>query len=96
MQRLAKLEEMELGRQALEISEIEEMANNHGKRKSFFKNPFLGRRTQEKELTLEEEEEKKKIEWERALERGSKFVIKDPSAHFAMKNKIRTRMVEIA
>lgn len=60
MQRLAKLEEMELGRQAFEISKIEEKANNHGKEISFFKNPSLGRRTVEKELSLEEEEEKKK------------------------------------
>lgn len=59
MQRLAKLEEMELERQAFEMSKIEEKASNHGKELSFFKNPSLGRRTLEKELSLEEEEEKK-------------------------------------
>ena len=50
---------MELGRQAFEISKIEEKANNHGKELSFFKNPSLGRKTFETDISLEEEEEKK-------------------------------------
>lgn len=95
VQRLAELEEMELGRQAMEISKIEEKANNHGKELNFFKPPSISQ-SLTRELSLEEEEEKKKIEWERALARGSKFVIKDPAAHFAKKNAIRSRMVELA
>ena len=45
---------------------------------------------------LQEEDDKKESEWNRALIRGSKFIVKDPKAHFAMKSKIRNRMLELA
>ena len=48
-------------------------------------------------MTLEEEADaEKEAEWRRALERGNEFVIQDIEAHFAMKKRIRNRMVELS
>ena len=96
------MEEAELRRLATDISEVEETAANHGKKRGFFSRPKLQAENRRRNDTrrfmsiLEEEDNKKESEWNRALIRGSKFIVKDPRAHFAMKSKIRQRMLELA
>ena len=102
VQRLAVMEESEMRRMATEISLVEETAANHGKKRGWFNRPKLQAEMRRKNdprrfmQVLQAEDDKKESEWNRALIRGSKFIVKDPKAHFAMKSKIRNRMLELA
>ena len=87
---------------ASEISSAEEKAASFGKGLNYFKVPTLGtsrrkgfvnRRIDSFATDVDMKEEQ---EQERAFKRGRTKFIQDPKAHFQLKNKIKSRMFELA
>ena len=96
------MEKVEVQRVGAEIAQREELAANHGRRKGFFIQFELKTATQAKNrakaLNRQDslDDPAIELEWQRALDRGSKYVIKDVDEHFKLKNTIKNMMLQIA
>ena len=92
--RLVQLELQGILNLSEEVADKEELMQNGGKRKSYFKAPQTT--TKLKLMNQAEQDEQLERLYQEQLARKSKFVITDLDEHFNLKNLIKRRMVQLS